>query len=106
LIVANDTGIHSSVLPLSYDVGNHYFHCGHLCVADGSVYSLQLILEEQAIQAACGPQSRVLVQAEQDDLSLEYCEDPNADSDCVLTIDGRPVRHVRVDCRISVFDKE
>lgn len=65
----------------------------------------QLMIAENAIQAACGPQSKVRVQADQDDLSLEYCDDPNADSDCVLTIDGRPVRHVRVDCRIFVLEE-
>jgi hypothetical protein len=65
----------------------------------------QLMIAENAIQAACGPPSRVHVQADQEDLSLEYCDDPEADSDCVLAIDGRPVRHVRVDCRITVFEE-
>ena len=66
----------------------------------------QLMIAENAIQAACGPQSRLHVQADQEDLSLEYCDDPDADSDCVLAIDGRPVRHVRLDCRVTVHDED
>ena len=38
------------------------------------------------------------------DLSLEYCDEPEADSDCTLTIDGRPVRHIRLDCRVALVD--
>lgn len=66
----------------------------------------QLMIAENAIQAACGPQSRLHVQADQEDLSLEYCDDPDADSDCVHAIDGRPVRHVRLDCRVTVHDED
>ena len=40
------------------------------------------------------------------DISLEYCDQPEADSDCVLTVDGRPVRHVRLDCRVALVDPE
>jgi hypothetical protein len=35
-----------------------------------------------------------------------FCSDePDADKDCVLTIDGRPVRHVRLDCRVALVDE-
>ena len=38
------------------------------------------------------------------DISLEYCDQPEADSDCTLTVSGRPVRHVRLDCRVALVD--
>jgi pyrimidine deaminase RibD-like protein len=65
----------------------------------------QLMLAENAVQAACGPRSRVKVFADQEDISLEYCDQADEDTDCVLTIDGRPVRHVRLDCRIALVDE-
>lgn len=65
----------------------------------------QLMLAENAVQAACGPSSRVKVFADQQDLSLEYCDDPDVDSDCNLTVHGRPVRHIRLDCRIALVDE-
>ena len=65
----------------------------------------QLILAERAVQAACGPERKVRVFADQEDISLEYCDDAEADADCNLTIDGRPVRHVRLDCRVRLEDE-
>jgi hypothetical protein len=65
----------------------------------------QLMLAENAVQAACGPSSKVKVFADQEDISLEYCDDPDVDSDCNLTIDGRPVRHIRLDCRVALVDE-
>lgn len=38
------------------------------------------------------------------DISLEYCDEPEADSDCNLTLDGKPVRHIRLDCRVALVD--
>lgn len=64
----------------------------------------QLMLAERCIQAACGPESKVKVLTEQDDISLEYCDDP--EKDCVLKVDGKPIRHVRVDCRVAVVNDE
>ena len=32
-------------------------------------------------------------------------DDAEADADCNLTIDGRPVRHVRLDCRVRLEDE-
>jgi hypothetical protein len=65
----------------------------------------QLMLAERAVQAACGPERKVKVFAEQEDISLEYCDQEDADKDCVLTVDGRPVRHVRLDCRVALIDE-
>jgi len=65
----------------------------------------QLMLAEKAVQAACGPERRVQVFAEQEDISLEYCDAPDVDQDCVMRIDGRPVRHIRLDCRVALFDE-
>lgn len=39
------------------------------------------------------------------DLSLEYCDQPETDSDCSFTIDGRPIRHIRLDCRVALVDE-
>jgi len=66
----------------------------------------QLMLAERAVQAACGPERKVKVFSEQEDISLEYCDQEDADNDCVLTVDGRPVRHVRLDCRVALHDEE
>ena len=66
----------------------------------------QLMLAEQAVQAACGAKSRVKVFSEQEDISLEYCDSEDADKDCNLTIDGKPVRHVRLDCRVALIDPD
>eukprot|EP00542_Grammatophora_oceanica_P022807 CAMPEP_0194028860 /NCGR_PEP_ID=MMETSP0009_2-20130614/2730_1 /TAXON_ID=210454 /ORGANISM="Grammatophora oceanica, Strain CCMP 410" /LENGTH=732 /DNA_ID=CAMNT_0038668371 /DNA_START=18 /DNA_END=2216 /DNA_ORIENTATION=+ len=66
----------------------------------------QLMLAERAVQAACGPERKVKVFADQEDISLEYCDEAEADSDCVLTVDGQPVRHVRLDCRVALVDDE
>jgi hypothetical protein len=63
----------------------------------------QLMIAENAIQEACGPRSQVRVLA--DDINLEYCDDPAVDADCALRVkDGKPVRHVRVDCRVALVD--
>jgi len=64
----------------------------------------QLMLAERAIQGACGSESRVKVLAEQEDISLEYCDEE--DADCELTVDGRPIRHIRLDCRVLVEDPQ
>jgi pyrimidine deaminase RibD-like protein len=64
----------------------------------------QLMLAENAVQAAVGPRSKVKVFADQEDISLEYCDQPDADKDCVLSIAGRPVRLVRLDCRVALVD--
>jgi hypothetical protein len=62
----------------------------------------QLMLAERAIQGACGSESRVQVLAEQEDISLEYCDEE--DADCELTVNGKPIRHIRLDCRVLVED--
>lgn len=64
----------------------------------------QLMLAENAVQAACGPGQKVKIFADQEDISLEYCDEPDVDTDCVLSIDGRPVRHIRLDCRVALVD--
>jgi len=66
----------------------------------------QLMMAENAVQAACGPLSKVKVFADQEDISLEYCDRADADTDCTLTIDGRPVRHIRLDCRVGLVDAD
>jgi len=78
----------------------------HLAVDANGGRFWQQMLAERAVQGACGPESRVKVFCTDDDVSLEYCDSPNADGDCVLTKDGRPVRHVRLDCRVALVDKD
>jgi len=65
----------------------------------------QLMVAENAVQNACGPVSKVKIFADQEDISLEYCDQEDADTDCTLTIDGRPIRHVRLDCRVGLVDE-
>mmetsp|Transcript_20292 Transcript_20292/g.38296 ORF Transcript_20292/g.38296 Transcript_20292/m.38296 type:complete len:565 (+) Transcript_20292:225-1919(+) len=65
----------------------------------------QLMLAERALQSACGPEREIKVFAEQDDINLEYCDREDADIDCNLLFDGRPVRHVRLDARVAVIDE-
>jgi len=65
----------------------------------------QLMLAERALQSACGPERQIKVFAEQDDINLEYCDREDADKDCNLLFDGRPVRHVRLDARVAVIDE-
>lgn len=65
----------------------------------------QLMLAERALQSACGPERQIKVFAEQDDINLEYCDREDADKDCALLFDGRPVRHVRLDARVAVIDE-
>lgn len=77
----------------------------HLTVhADGGRF-WQLMMAENAVQAACGPRSKVKIFSDQDDMSLDYC-DEGVDRDCALMIDGRPVRHVRLDCRVALVDEK
>jgi methylmalonyl-CoA mutase cobalamin-binding subunit len=78
----------------------------HLAVDAKGGKFWQLMLAERAVQGACGPESKVKVFAAQEDINLEYCDEPGADGDCILTIDGRPVRHVRLDCRVALVDSD
>jgi hypothetical protein len=78
----------------------------HLAVDAKGGKFWQLMLAERAVQGACGPASKVKVFSGQEDISLEYCDQPEADSDCTLTVDGKPVRHVRLDCRVALVDGE
>lgn len=66
----------------------------------------QLMLAERAVQAACGPERRVKVFADEGDFSLQYCDDVEADQDCAYTVDGKPIRHVRLDCRVALVDED
>jgi len=66
----------------------------------------QLMLAERALQSACGAEREIKVFAdEQDGINLEYCDREDADKDCNLLFDGRPVRHVRLDARVAVIDE-
>jgi len=78
----------------------------HLAVDAGGGKFWQLMLAERCIQAACGPESKVKVMTEENDISLEYCDDADADKDCVLQVAGRSIRHVRVDCRVAVVNPD
>jgi len=84
------------------------FQCvsAHLAVDAKGGKFWQQMLAERAIQGACGPESRVKVFSSDEDISLEFCDSNNADMDCVLTKDGKPVRHVRLDCRVAPYDKD
>lgn len=76
----------------------------HLAVDANGGKFWQLMLAERAVQGACGPESKVKVFSDQEDICLEYCDEPGADGDCVMTVDGRPIRHVRLDCRVALVD--
>eukprot|EP00591_Stephanopyxis_turris_P002188 CAMPEP_0195530634 /NCGR_PEP_ID=MMETSP0794_2-20130614/33599_1 /TAXON_ID=515487 /ORGANISM="Stephanopyxis turris, Strain CCMP 815" /LENGTH=676 /DNA_ID=CAMNT_0040662185 /DNA_START=273 /DNA_END=2303 /DNA_ORIENTATION=+ len=76
----------------------------HLAVVAVGGRFWQLMTAERAVQGACGPESKVKVFSEQEDISLEYCDDKNADQDCVMSVGGRPIRHVRLDCRVALMD--
>lgn len=78
----------------------------HLAVDANGGKFWQQMLAERAVQGACGPESRVKVFCSDDDVSLEFCDSSNADEDCVMTKDGRPVRHVRLDCRVALVDRD
>jgi hypothetical protein len=78
----------------------------HLAVDAKGGKFWQLMLAERAVQGAVGPESKVKVFSGQEDISLEYCDQPEADSDCTLTVDGKPVRHVRLDCRVALVDAD
>lgn len=86
--------------------GAFQYVSAHLAVDAKGGRFWQLMLAENAVQAACGPMRKVQIFADDQDLSLEYCDEPDADSDCVLTVDGRPIRHVRLDCRLALIDDE
>lgn len=77
----------------------------HLAVDATGGRFWQLMLAENAVQAACGPERRVKVFADQEDISLEYCDAPDVDADCSMKVDGRPVRHIRLDCRVALVDE-
>lgn len=96
-------GTHGSTAVLE---GAFQWISAHLAVDATGGKFWQLLLAENAIQGACGQPSKVKIFADQENLSLEYCDTPDADSDCTLLMDGRPVRHVRVDCRVALFDPE
>ena len=64
------------------------------------------MLVELAAQAAGSPESSVLVMAKQKDISLEYCDENDADEECVLSVDRRAIRHVRLDCRAVLVNPE
>ena len=65
----------------------------------------QLMLAERALQSACGAEREIKVFAEANDINLEYCDREDADNDCNLMFDGRPVRHVRLDASVAVIDE-
>ncbi|GKY97435.1 hypothetical protein MPSEU_000702000 [Mayamaea pseudoterrestris] len=96
-------GTHGSTSVLE---GAFQWISAHLAVDATGGKFWQLMLAENAIQGACGQPSKVKIFAEQENLSLEYCDQPDADSDCALLMDGRPVRHIRVDCRVALFDND
>jgi hypothetical protein len=77
------------------------FQCvsAHLAVDANGGKFWQQMLAERAVQGACGPESRVKVFSSDDDISLEFCDSNDADYACILTKEGKPVRHVRLDCR-------
>lgn len=66
----------------------------------------QLMIAENAVQAACGSERKVKIFADQEDISLEYCDEPDTDTDCSFTLDGRPIRHVRLDCRVALVEEK
>jgi pyrimidine deaminase RibD-like protein len=78
----------------------------HLAVDASGGKFWQLMLAENAVQASLGPERKVKIFSEQQDLSLEYCDEPGADMDCTLQVNGRPVRHIRLDCRVALFDEQ
>lgn len=78
----------------------------HLAVDASGGRFWQQMLAERAVQGACGPESRVKVFASDEDISLEFCDAPNAEGDCLITKDGKPIRHVRLDCRVALVDKD
>mmetsp|Transcript_22233 Transcript_22233/g.24596 ORF Transcript_22233/g.24596 Transcript_22233/m.24596 type:complete len:143 (+) Transcript_22233:93-521(+) len=85
--------------------GAFQYVSAHLAVDAMGGRFWQTMLAERALQAACGSEQKVKVYADQEDLSLEYCDEGEVDSDCVLTVDGQPVRHVRIDCRVALVGR-
>jgi pyrimidine deaminase RibD-like protein len=84
--------------------GAYQWVSAHLAVDAIGGKFWQLMLAERALQSACGHEREIKVYAEQDDINLEYCDREDADKDCNLLFDGRPVRHVRLDARVAVID--
>ena len=78
----------------------------HLAVDANGGKFWQLMLAENAVQAACGPDQKVRVLADQEDISLEYCDRAGADSECSMTHDGKPIRHIRLDSRVLLVDND
>jgi hypothetical protein len=85
--------------------GAFQYVSAHLAVDAVGGRFWQLMLAERAVQAACGAERKIKVFADQEDISLEYCDEAEADKDCILTVDGQPVRHVRLDCRVALVDE-
>lgn len=75
----------------------------HLAVDSNGGKFWQLMLAERCVQAACGPEKQVKIFAESEGISLEYCDE--AEQDCNFTVDGRPIRHVRLDCRAALVNE-
>lgn len=76
----------------------------HLAVDATGGRFWQKMIAENAVQAACGPERKVKIFADQEDISLEYCDGADGEEDCSFTMDGRPIRHVRLDCRVALVD--
>ncbi len=76
----------------------------HLAVDASGGPFWQMMLAERAVQGACGSENKVKVLTQQEDVSLEYCDD--GDGDCEFTVNGRQIRHIRLDCRVLVIDEE
>ena len=64
----------------------------------------QTIVAEQCVQGACGARSKIEVKSN-GDISLEYCDEEDDDSDCVVSRSGHRIRHVRLDCDIKLLDE-
>ena len=77
----------------------------HLAVGAVGGRFWQLMMAENAVQAACGPERKVQFFAEQEDISLEYCDAPDVDQDCTMRFDVHPVQHIRLDCLVALFDE-
>jgi len=77
----------------------------HLAVDSNGGKFWQLMLSERCVQAACGSERNVKIFAENEGISLEYCDDVAAETGCNFMVDGRPIRHVRLDCRVALVDE-
>lgn len=90
--------------PMAIMDGAFQWVSAHLAVDAVGGKFWQLMLAERAVQAACGAERKVKIFADQEDISLEYCDEVDADEDCVLSVDGRPIRHIRLDARVGLVD--